>query len=583
MSIWKEGTKVKKWKSLIALLLALVMVLGLVACGNTTSQESADPSEAQSAANDVGAVVGGDKDDVGSELDDYDGDKTITIGITGDPAWGPWASFTPGRRNTAGMIYQTLLSQVTDPDTGEVTIYYVMMSGYEKVDDNTYRVYLRDGIYDTNGNSFTASDAKFSLEKAKESQKVSGMNDMLECNIVNDLTIDIVMGATMAVGDFEELLTAPNMVTQASYEASPDEMLTTPVGTTGYVLTEYTAGATCTISKADLPYWNEDATTLEDGYCFIYETGKVDTVNFKVITDTSTMAIALETGDIDIASSVATTDLDLFRSDDYSLANIPDNVMYTVYNCSEDSVMSNLNLRLAFAYAFDSEDCLDASYDGDGLVATAWGYKGTIGWQSAWDDPNWDYFGYDPDKAAQYLQAYYDETGTSAKDLHINLLVTTTSTHVKIAEVLQASINALVGTECCELLQYETNSYNELMDDPTAWDVLLYYGMANKPYVLYNWNQTMNAARKTSGLATIKIYDQTLQDLIEAAIGEDTFSDETVTAFHDYVMEQCYAVGICTGYTHWAAASWVKSFAVGPKSCVVPNAMTYDWLARDNA
>lgn len=573
----------KKLKSLIALLLALVMVLGLAACGNNTSEESNDPAETSTVNNNVGVDINTGDKVVDEEDEEYTGDKTITIGITGDPAWGPWASFTPGRRNTAGMIYQTLLSQVTDPETGEVTIYYVMMSGYEKVSDDTYRVYLRDGIYDTNGNSFTASDAKFSLDKAKEAGTVSGMNDMVECIVVDDLTIDIVMGATMAVGDFEELLTAPNMVTQASFEASPDEMLTTPVGTTGYVLTEYTAGSTCTISKADLPYWNEDATTLEDGYCFIYETGKVDTVNFKVITDTSTMAIALESGEIDIASSVTTTDLDLFRNDAYSLADIPDNTMYIVYNCNEDSVMSNLNLRLAFAYAFDSEDCLDASYEGDGLVATAWGYKGTIGWQSEWDDPDRDYFGYDPDKAAAYLQAYYDETGTSAKDLSIRLLVTTTTTHVKIAEVLQASINALVGTECCTLLQYETNSFTELQKDSTAWDVLVYYGMANKPYVLYNWNATMNADRRTSGLTYGLIYDQTLQDLIEAAIGEDTFSDETVTAFHDYVTEQCYAVGICTGYTHWAAASWVKSFAVGPKSCVVPNAMTYDWVARDNA
>ncbi|MCD8023323.1 MAG: ABC transporter substrate-binding protein [Lachnospiraceae bacterium] len=514
-------------------------------------------------------------------------EKTVTVGITADPvSWDPWAAFSIGRRNPIGMIYQTLIAQICDPETGAFTSYNVMISGYEKISDDTYRVYVRDGIYDTAGNTFNANDVKFSLEAAQEKATMASMNDMVECTVVDDLTIDIVMGDTMAVGDFEEFLSAPNMVTQAAYEASEDEMMLTPVGTTGYVLADYVAGSSATITLADIPYWNADATSLDDGYCFAYETGNLDTVIFEIITDTSTMALALETGDIDISSSVSTTDMVLFADNpDYSVANLPDNIFYLIYNCSEDSCFQNENLRKAVAYCFDSEDCLYASFDGDGIVAKAWAYPGQIGYQDEWDSDDYEYFAYNLETAQSYLQAYYDETGTSASDLSIRLLCTTSSTHVKTCEVVQGAINELVGKECCELLQYETNSYNELRSDSTAFDVYLFYGLVNKPYVLYNWNLSCIAARSSPGLTGFKIVDDELQELMDACLDEEVFSDEdswnqACYDFNEYVKEKCYTVAICTGYTHWVGKSFVTSYAVGTKNAIVPNAMTYDWSAK---
>lgn len=520
----------------------------------------------------------------GASSDTDAGEKTVTVGISADPvSWDPWAAFSVGRRNPVGMLYQTLLSQVTDPETGNVTNYYVMISGYDYLGDNTYRVYIRDGIYDTAGNTFNANDVKFSLDSAKDASSMASMNDMVECTVVDDLTIDVVMADTLMVGDFEEFLSAPNMVTQASYEASDDGMMLDPVGTTGYVLSDYVSGSSATITKAELSYWNEAATELEDGYCFMYDTDKVDTVVFEVITDTSTMAIALETGAIDIASSVATTDMINFENNDaYSLASLPDSVFYLMFNCSDDSPLANENFRKAIAYCFDSEDCLYAAYDGDGIVAKAWGYPGQIGWQDEWDDEDYAYFDYDLETAQSYLQAYYDETGTSASDIHLRLLCTTTSAHVKISEIIQGAINMLVGTDCCELMQYETNSFNELKSDSTAYDMYLYWGLANKPYVLYNWNLSANAERSSTGLTGFKIVDDTLQELLNACLSEETFGDEACVAFQNYVNEKCYTVCICTGYTHWVGASWVQSYAVGAKNAIVPNAMTYDWDAKDS-
>ena len=571
-------------KRLIALLLVLAMTVCLAACG-AGETENASTGE-QTISNQVG-INSGEEDETLTETDDSNVEKTVTVGIIADPTtWDPWASFNPGRKHTAGVIYQTLVALVTNPETSQVVAYNVMISGYEQLDESTFRVTLREGIYDTAGNPFTANDAKFSLDSAKEKGTMGAMNDMNEVTVVDELTFDVTVNSTMAVGDFEELLSTPNMVTQAAYEASPDGMLMEPVGTTGYVLSDYVAGSSCTFTKSETPYWNEKANESRDiendGFCFLYDTTKVDTIVYKVITDTSTMAIALESGDIDIASSVASNDMLLFNNNpDYSVASVPGNIMYLVTNCSTDSPMQNENLRKAVAYCFDSSDALSAAYDGDGVVAKAWGYPSQIGYQSEWDSDEYDYFGYDLEKAQEYLQAYYEETGTSAGDLHLRLLCTTDSAHVKIAEVIQASLNALVGADCCELLQYETNSFNEVKSDSTAYDMYLYWGLANKPYVLYNWNLSANAERSSSGLSGFKIVDEQLQTLLNACLSVDTFSDETCKAFQEYVNEKCYTVCICTGNSHWVASNWIKSFAIGSKDAVVANAMTYDWSAKN--
>ncbi len=577
----------KKITKVLALVLALALVMCFLgACGN--KEDSSDASEAKettSAAAETTQAVentvsqGSDVKEE-AEDDEYDGPKELTVGITGDPAWGVWASFTPGRRNTANLIYQTLLSQVTDPDTGDVTIYYVMMSGYEKISDDTYRVYLRDGIYDTLGYKFDAYDAAFSLQGAKDSGVVSGMNDMASVEVVDELTIDITMGATMAVGDFEELLTAPNMCTQQAYEEAGDGMVLNPIGTTGYVLTDYVSGTSATVTKADLEYWNAGATTLDEGYCYLYDTN-VDTIYFKVIADDSTMAIALENGEIDVATSIAVEDLNqLFRdNDDYNIGYVPANLLYLIYNCSDSSDFENINLRKAVAYCFDNSDCLNAAYDGDGVVANAWGYPSQIGYQDSWDDL--DYYSKNLDTAQEYLQAFYDETGKSASDIHIRILCRTESEEEKCAEVIMSEINSLFGSEVCELMQYETNSFDEMLS-ATDFDLCIYYGMVNKPYVLYNWNAIANAERRTSGLTFFGIDDPELQELISAAIGEDTFSDETVNAFEEYVTDNCYCLGLCTGYTYWVAANWVLDFSVGPKNACQINSMHYDWAAKDS-
>mgnify|MGYP002869532312 FL=1 len=87
------------------------------------------------------------------------------------------------------------------------------------------------------------------------------------------LTIDNVDG-------FSDACAAINMVTKESYEASPDGMQTTPVGTSPMVLESYVPGSEAVLVKAD-SYWNEAANkskNIEDGYCNMWDFEDIDKI-----------------------------------------------------------------------------------------------------------------------------------------------------------------------------------------------------------------------------------------------------------------------------------------------------------------
>jgi ABC-type transport system substrate-binding protein len=555
-------------KKYITILLVLFMTLSLAACG--PDKEVTPGSDGVSQGSDV--------------------EKKVVVGIPADPeSWAPWERMNNGRRHTMPMVYQTLTADTIDPVTKKIVTYNVMIEGYEKISDDTYEVYVREGIYDTAGNPFKASDAVFTIETVKEKGALKQVRPIDHLKVIDDYTFQIVVNEALAVGDFGDILSAINMVTQASYEASPDGMATNPVGTAGYVLSEYVTGSHAVFTKSEKGFWNEAANeskSVEDGYCFVWDTTKLDTVQFEFITDPSTMVIALETGDIDLSTSVASKDLVLFKkdgpnADKFYVHPYPDEMYSLSFNCSDQSVCSNINLRRAIAHCVDSQALLDVAYSGDGVVAKAWSYPTMMDYQKKWDSQ--DYFKYDPELAKQDLQAFYDETGTKASDLKIRLLIFNKPALVSIGQMVQAYIAELVGNEtCCEILNYDQSTYNTLYEDPTAFDVYINYCPTHKAYSVFAWNEAANEKKRGDGTNQWFVDSDELQKLLEAAIDEKTHSDETVSAFQDYINDHCYQVSLIAGSKYMVVADWVETVLIGPKDCVGICGMDFDWTAKVN-
>jgi ABC-type transport system substrate-binding protein len=558
-------------KKLIYVFLALALVLSLSACGKQTADTAVQEDTAVAESDNTPAA--------------YSGEKKVVIGLPADPeTLEPWAPFNNGRRDCMPIIYQTLISMTPDLVSGATVTEYILATGWEKVAPNTYEIKIRQGIKDTAGNDFTAADAAFSYDTAKAQGVLAQLNAIDHTEVVDDYTFRLIASRTLAVGDFEDLLTGFNMITKKAYEASPDGMKTDPVGTTGYVLSEYVPGSRVVYTKAD-SYWNEAANlskSAADGYSAVWDTTNVDTVQYEIITDTTTMTVALETGQIDFATSVAGNDVERFQADPgkFSVYTYPDNMYQVSFNTDSGSPTSNYNLRMALALAIDSEGILNAAYNGKGITLNAWAYPTFFDYQKKWDSK--EPFPYDAALAKEYLQKYFDETGTKASDLRLKLLTVNRPATKKASEAIQAYVVDLIGNpNCLEIASYDQAQFEALWLDPTEFDLLVIYTQTiSRTYCTYQWNNYANAKKLANGFNLWYDTSDEVQSLIEAAIGEDTHSDATVSAFQQYIDDNALLKNLICGEIYAVAESWVKDIKIGPKQCFPVCGFEYDWNAK---
>lgn len=586
-----------KMKKVLALALAGAMLLGLAACGENGEQSSSGGNGNSSVVeeNKGGKDViqdSNEKTGIVTETTEATGERLVRVGISGDPVdFSPWQGNSVGRTAVLNHIYQRLAPLYINPETGVFQSYNAMITGYDHVPDSLeYTIHLREGIVDTAGNKIEASDVKFSYEKAAESGYFSSATSISEIEIIDPLTFVFKFDEALPVGTIEDVLGDIYVVSQASYEASSDGMISDPVGSTGYVLSDYKAGSSATITKAEREYWNEAANqseSEEDGFCSLYDTRNVDTIEFEFITEASTMAISLEKGEIDIATTISNADVTLFEeggadADDFNLWVFPADALGIAANMSPESPMSNINLRKAVFYSFDNSSIIQACYGQYSTVCYSWNtvYRGEY-------DPkyeNSDYFNYNAETAKEYLEKYYEETGTTLDDLHIVLLVSNQSEYQKAAQFVQLAFCEVAGSDDAMTLSCVDDSiFTSSKQDPTAFDLVVDAEASEALYSCATWRKSAWAPGQANGMAMFFNDDPKLQELLEAACAESTFSQETTNAFDDYVTEMAYRKLIGTGASYRVAANWVGRILKAPKAGTNICGMKFDWAAKEAA
>ncbi len=561
-------------KRILAMLLAGVLALSLAACGGDDNADKNSPTPGGS-----DAPTSQTPDTAEPE---FEGVKEIVVGVSGDiKTWEPWGNFNPARQNEAPVVYQNLTTDVVDLEKGEMVHCYVLAESAEQIDDLTYQIKLREGIVDTAGNPFTAEDAIFSFEKCKEVSSLTQVKIIKSMELVDELTFNMTLTAN-TVGTFYDVCNAINMVTKESYEASPDGMVAKPVGTSPMVMKEYVAGGYVVFEKAD-SYWNEAANESKDpaaGYCSMWDYGDIDVIRFECITDSATMAIALENGEIDIARSIGKEDLKLFEGNkDFTVFTAPDAALGLAFNASENSPTSNYNLRMALAHCINSADCLSYVADGHGEIAKAWSYKTFVDYQDQWNGQ--DYFEYDLDLAKEYLAKWEQETGKKAADLQLDIILQSEDDAEALALTIQSAVGKLTGNPNTIVVNgFDRATFTQAKKDATGFDLMVVDSqLVTRSHSGYEWDNLVNQAK--NGYNCFHADDDVLQEKLMDAIQVATTSDETVSAFQEYINEQCYMKNLIYVEGFGATASWIGNtiHATGAKNALNLGALTYDWNA----
>lgn len=519
-----------KVKRIIAILLAALMVISLSACKKT--DDSADPPQ-------QGNTDPLDQTGDHSWKGEYTYVETVpgshlSFGLKSDPkTFGPWDSGGGGRTMFNMAVYEPLAYMLP---SGELS--YCIMKDYARVADNVYQVEIYDYVHDSDGNPITASDVVFSFETCKELGTKAAYTAVLDSvTEVGEYTVEIKLTQERP-DSFSGLAENVMIVSQKAYEDSGDGMATRGVGTGGYILEDYVTGAYMTF-LANENYWQTDPDLIA-----FMSLHNVERYTMHFITDNSQHAIALEANEIDGSNSISASDYANFVESDGITPKEGYDYIETrrigmgalIFNCSEDSVCGDENLRKAIASIIDRASLAYAAYGTSGIYFDGFSQPEFVDYDESYY-PQGGYYSYDEDLAKEYL-----EKSDYAKE-PIKLIIQGDQEWIIQAEVIRSYCEAIginVVVETNEKAQHESLMWTTNAD----WDMAICLFLAGD-YTYSRLAQIIDTSYYTTGLCTLQIFDPTLQELFDTAVDVNAFSVENTAKLLEYISENCYTIPLC--------------------------------------
>jgi ABC-type transport system substrate-binding protein len=527
-------------KKLLAVSLAAVMTLSLFSgcssSGDKGSSSSDNPSSSNSSSNTSGSSTTVSNTDKNSAVINSEHEYTSVICSLSSDAKTlcPYASDGGGREYTRAQCFEPLTFTNSQGDWE-----MVLAKEVTNPEPCVYDVEIYDYIHDQAGNPVTASDIVFSYDKfIEEGSNVAKVANLEKYEAISDYVVRFTFKEDLK-GNAQELFDKCVIVTEKAWNDSPDGMVTTPVGTSPYALTSFESGSYYVYEYTG-DYWQTDDLVSTRSM------HNVDKITFRVYTDKSTDAIALQRGETDAsgglnyADYVNFCDPDTFEpKDGWNVDVITNTALYNlVFNCGENSVCSDINLRKAICTAIDVESSSYLGF-GQGQYQCAAGYTNPVWLDYSEKVDDGEYYNYDVDQAKAYLEQsnYKGET--------IKMLVCQNTSARTMATTIQAYCSA-IGINI-ELLEYDAAVYNETKRDSsgTSYDIdfnnerSLYYAWGGLGY----WSNTYY----DNGLCHAYVNDPTLQNLYDT-MSKTTSTEDDVVAFCNYIEEQCYGYALTTYY-----------------------------------
>jgi ABC-type transport system substrate-binding protein len=535
MTIKKSGLK--------AMLLILAMAIGLLA-GCSGKSNSAAASQA-----------------AGTPVRTADS-RLLRVGINAEaPNLGPWTASSNGRNSMMLTLYQTL----GDLDGVGGPLVNIIMKDYKRVDAMTYDIEIWDTVYDTASNHIDASDVVWSHQQAIKAATNTNTRYIKSIEQTGDYTIRLVLTDDF-VGVFENVIKIVYIVHRKAWEASPDEMATTPIGTTQYKLTSFVPGASATFEKTN-NYWQKDPAGLESQK--MYAKANVDKITYTTIREAAQMAIALETGTIDLGLSMDSIDAKRFMpggnsSTGFTVFEQVTNIGNQLYlsGDSANPFYNNKALRQAVLYAIDKQGLVDAVLEGYGVVEYTFGGDSFSDFNPAWK--NADYYNYNPDKAKQLLaQSGYHDT--------LRIMTDNTAQRNRVAQIIQGYL-LQVGINST-ILQYDSALFNSYKTKPSEWELML-DNTGSSDYLVTVWRSKFDARQYTIG-TTNGWQDLQLQRLLVTAVSTEGHTQKNMDAFHEYLKEQAYGMGLFNHTFFSVAVNGIKSIMYDAKMFVYAPGTTF--------
>lgn len=342
-------------KRVAALFLAAVMVVSVTACGNSSTEESATPSEStEEATTETGDNATAESDGGAAST----GEKVLSVQIGPNPE-----TLDPALNSAVdggNMILHTFECLLTVDQDGKLAP--GQAESWDVSDDGlTWTFHLRDGLKWSDGSDLTANDFVYSWQRvcdpnvaAPYAETVLSMvegyedaiaGDITKLNVVatDDSTLEVHLSSPCSYFGSLAAFATLSPVQQATVEANGDAWAvdaSTYISNGSFYISEWVPGSYIMCTKNPY-YWNADAV-------------KLDAIKFNLIEDANASYSAYQTGEVLFIKDVPTEEIPSLEGNPEFHVDPIIGTYYLSLN-TQKAPFDDVNVRKALSLAIDRE------------------------------------------------------------------------------------------------------------------------------------------------------------------------------------------------------------------------------------
>ena len=308
------------------LLLAALLCAALTGCGGGSTEQT--PAEKEPSTPDAAPVA-----------------NEITVGIAQDldDSLDPHKTVKAGTREVMFNVFEGLVKPTPDGDlTPAVAESYTVSE-----DRLTYTFTLREGVKFHNGETVTAEDVVYSINRCAAATE-TGIVQVEAFSVIQ--SIEALDERTVTITIAEPSNEFLSYLTVAVLPADYDQQDTAPIGTGPFKFVSRAAQDSVVLEKFD-EYWGTPA--------------NLDKVTLKIIENADSLMMSLQSGAIDLCSHLTSTQVAQL-GDDFNVAEGTMNLVQAMYLNNAEKPFDDVRVRQALCYAVDKQAIIDIAFDGYG-------------------------------------------------------------------------------------------------------------------------------------------------------------------------------------------------------------------------
>ena len=370
----------------------------------------------------LGTVLSGCGDGSAAETQKSRADTNeLVVGIAQDldDSLDPHKTVKAGTREVMFNVFEGLMKPTPDGDLTPA-----IAERYEVSEDRmTYTFHLREGVQFHNGETVTAEDVVYSIQRCAAATE-TGIVQVEAFSVIQ--AIETPDDKTVAITISEPSNEFISYMTTAILPADYDKQDTDPVGTGPFKFVSRTAQDSVVLEKFD-GYWGTPA--------------QLDKVTLKIMENADSLMMSLQSGAIDLCAHLTSTQVAQLEKD-FNVAEGTMNLVQAMYLNNAVAPFDDVRVRQALCYAVDKQEIIDLAFDGYGSPIGSSMYPA---FGKYFDDSLTNYYTRDVEKAKALLaEAGYPDGFDMTITVPSNYKPHMDTAEVLVQQLAQIGVNAAI-------------------------------------------------------------------------------------------------------------------------------------------